>query len=110
MLFLRVVFFGFCLQFFVYGNEQTDLAQYAELEEDCHRVVYNIHRNLPILEWPDSLTREILEIYVEEYLIELNTPEARKLRAEYEGVNWNIGKMVELHYRSRKDQRTPKNQ
>ena len=91
-------------------DQRIDPDRYKELEENCHRVIYNIHRNLPILEWPDSLTREILRIHIEEYLMELNTPEARKLCAKYDEVGWDIAEMVELHYRPREDQRIEKNQ
>lgn len=79
-------------------DQKIDLVEYRNLEWDCYCVIYNIHRNIPILEWSDSFTREIIVTYVGGLLIDLGTPASRKLYAEYEAMNWEIKEMMEFHY------------
>lgn len=78
--------------------QDIDLFVYSEIKKECYHFVYGIHRNLSILEWPDSVVRQVLKENLEAYLIGyLNTPESRKVYLEYESIDWNICEMI---YRS----------
>ena len=79
-------------------DQKIDLIEYRDIEWDCHRIIYNIHRNLPISEWSDSFTREMIVICVGGLLIDLGTPASRTLYAQYEAMDWKIEEMMEFHY------------
>ena len=74
------------------------MLHYRGIEKECYHFIYNVYRNLPIWEWPDSMVKHILKTHLEDYLIEhLNTPESRKLHLKYEAADWNIHAMMEVH-------------
>ncbi len=81
------------------SDQSIDLVQYREIEEECYRVIRNVHRNLYVLEWSDALVKEILKINLEGYLMDyLNTPESHKLYTQYVTVDWKIEEMMKMHF------------
>ncbi|MDE3055154.1 MAG: hypothetical protein KGI80_00435 [Verrucomicrobiota bacterium] len=79
-------------------NLAIDVVAYDGIKKECDRVVYFYYRNLHILEWPDSVIKELLKIQLEPYLIEdLNTTESHKLYQKYEEVDWNVHEMMKIN-------------
>ena len=79
-------------------ENKFDVFVYREIKDECYHFVYNIHRNLQIWKWPDSLVKDTLKIGLEDYLTKhLNTPESRTLYLKYEAMDWNIHEMVKIH-------------
>ena len=78
--------------------EPTDRLAYRELKADCEHVVYTIHRNLHIYPWSDATIKELLKNHFEDYLLEVDTPEARQLLSQYQTMDWDVQKMMEFHW------------
>lgn len=107
-LFLKPVLFLTLIRFFVStsylnafsaNDSEFNVVVYREIKDECYHFIYNIHRNLPILEWPDSLVKDILKMHLEDYLIKhLNTSESRTLYSKYEAMDWDIQEMMKMHH------------
>ena len=79
-------------------EKNIDAIEYKEIKERCYSFIYTIYRNLHIWQWPDAFIKEILQSNLRDYLItDLNTPESRELFAKYEGLDWNIREMINMH-------------
>ena len=98
--FLAIIFVsvGHLSAFSDYDDRPVDFVAYSDIKKECYHLIYSVHRNLHIWEWPDSMVKNILKMNLEDYLVGcLDTPESRRLHLEYEAVDWNIDEMMRIH-------------
>lgn len=81
-----------------YGNDQNfDELRYRELKKQFGHIVYETNESLRIY-WPEDVVRERVKDHVEWCLLNLGTPETKRLLSQYQELDWNVQKMIDFHW------------
>ena len=80
------------------SNDQNfDELRYCELKKQLGHIVYETNESLRIY-WTEDVVRERVKDHVEWCLLNLGTPEARRLLSQYQELDWNVQKMIDFHW------------
>ena|SRR3989344_6284465 len=82
-----------------YGDDQNsiDELRYCELKKQFGHIVYETNHSLRIY-WAGDVVRERIKDHVEWCLLNLGTPEARRLLLQYQELDWDVQKMIDFHW------------